>query len=56
MERPQPLPNARPLPHVPQPNEPQRPHVQPPTVLVYERAAFLPQADTRVTTASTRRP
>jgi hypothetical protein len=29
-----------PLPNVPQPQEPQRPHVQPPTVFVYERQAW----------------
>lgn len=29
-----------PLPHVPSPNEPQRPHVQQPTILVYERQAW----------------
>src|SRR5688500_10568561 len=29
-----------PLPHVPQPTEPQRPHAQPPTVFVYERQGW----------------
>jgi Domain of unknown function (DUF4177) len=29
-----------PLPHVPQPTEPQRPQLQPPTVFVYERQGW----------------
>jgi hypothetical protein len=29
-----------PLPHVPQPQEPQRAHVQPPTVFVYEKPGW----------------
>jgi hypothetical protein len=29
-----------PLPHVPPPQEPQQPHVQPPTVFVYERLTW----------------
>jgi hypothetical protein len=30
----------RPLPHFPQPQQPDRPHVQPPTVFVYERRGW----------------
>ena len=29
-----------PLPHVPQPHEPVRPHVQQPTILIYERQGW----------------
>jgi len=30
----------QPLPHVPQPVQPERPHVQPPTVFVYEKQGW----------------
>jgi hypothetical protein len=29
-----------PLPYAPQPEQPQRPHVQPPTILVYEKPGW----------------